>query len=177
MRVCFVCSGNICRSPSAEVVFADLVQAAGLDIEVDSAGTGGWHAGEEMDRRSRETLVSAGYRPGAHAAKQFTVPDLAARDVVVALDQGHLRELRRMARDEDERAKIVLLRSFDPSAVAAGELDVDDPYYGGADGFNRVLREIERASRGLLAALQHGGNSDGSRDSRELPQQEDRPPK
>ncbi|MGN6606857.1 MAG: low molecular weight protein-tyrosine-phosphatase [Jatrophihabitans sp.] len=156
MRICFVCSGNICRSPTAEVVLTALVEAEGLDVEIDSAGTGGWHAGEDMDDRSRRTLEGAGYTPARHTAKQFTPADFAARDLVVALDLGHLRELRRLAdRTADpaaSRAKLVLLRSFDPTADP-NDLDVPDPYYGGPDGFTEVLAQVERAADGLLASL------------------------
>ncbi len=159
MRVCFVCSGNICRSPSAEVVLSELVAQAGLtsEIEVDSAGTGDWHAGDDMDPRSRATLERHGYGPGAHRAKQFTAADFADRDLVVALDRGHLRHLtelaRRSADPEAALGSLVLLRSYDPAAVASDDLDVPDPYYGGPDGFDDVLAQIERACRGLLASL------------------------
>jgi protein-tyrosine phosphatase len=155
VRVCFVCSGNICRSPTAEVVFAVLAGQAGFEATTDSAGTGGWHVGQDMDRRSRATLETAGYTPALHGAKQFTAADFAERDVVVALDSGHLRELRSLAGRADEPdealAKIVLLRDFDPTAEPGS--DVADPYYGGQRGFEDVLEQIERASAGLLAHL------------------------
>jgi protein-tyrosine phosphatase len=157
VRVCFVCSGNICRSPTAEVVLRRLASEAGRSIAVDSAGTGDWHAGEEMDRRSRQTLVEAGYRPVAHVAKQFTAADFATRDLVVALDQGHVAQLFELAGQAEEpaeaRARIVLLREFDEAARATGDLDVGDPYYGGADGFSDVLHQVEAACAGLLAWL------------------------
>lgn len=151
MRVCFVCSGNICRSPTAEAVFVSMLEAAGIDgVEVDSAGTGDWHAGDDMDRRARSTLIAAGYGPPRHAARQFTPADFASRDLVVALDRGHearLTQLAALADDpESAREKIVLLRTYDPSA---DDLDVPDPYYDGPDGFVEVLRQIERACAGL----------------------------
>lgn len=162
MRVCFVCSGNICRSPTAEVVFGVLAAEAGLDVVVDSAGTGDWHAGDDMDRRSRATLVGGGYAPEVHTAKQFTPTDFADRDLVVALDNGHLRELRRLAAyaDDPERAaaSIVLLRDFDPTAEPGS--DVADPYYGGTRGFTDVLDQIERASAGLIDHLRAEGQQD-----------------
>jgi protein-tyrosine phosphatase len=160
VRVCFVCSGNICRSPTAEVVMAELADAAGLVIELDSAGTGDWHAGDDMDERSRSTLIGAGYRPSAHRAKQFTAADFATRDLVVALDRRHYAELGQLADlapdPREARAKIVLLRQFDPAARATGDLDVGDPYYGGSDGFTQVLADIERACAGLLTTLAAG---------------------
>lgn len=159
MKVCFVCSGNICRSPSAEVVFRVLAEQAAFDVVVDSAGTGDWHHGSEMDPRSRATLVAAGYTPAAHAAKQFRAHHFAERDVVVALDSGHLKALRHLARYADDpqaaAKSIVLLRDFDPEA-AEGDRDVADPYYGGAQGFEDVLAQIERGSAGLLAHLRQG---------------------
>lgn len=155
MRVCFVCSGNICRSPTAEAVFVSMLHAAGISgIDVDSAGTGDWHAGDDMDHRARATLLAHGYRPPRHAAKQFTASDFASRDLVVALDRGHEARLTRLAGLTDDpetaRDKIVLLRSYDPSA---DDLDVPDPYYDGPDGFVEVLRQIERACAGLRDRL------------------------
>ncbi len=120
------------------------------DVQVDSAGTGDWHAGDDMDRRARATLLAHGYRPPLHVAKQFTAADFAGRDLVVALDRGHearLAQLAGLTEDpEAAREKIVLLRSYDPSA---DDLDVPDPYYDGPDGFVEVLRQIERACAGL----------------------------
>jgi low molecular weight protein-tyrosine phosphatase len=157
VRVCFVCSGNICRSPTAEAVFAAMLRDAGVDdVTVDSAGLGDWHVGDDMDRRARATLVGHGYEHPRHAAKQFTAADFADRDLVVALDRGHVRRLQLLAGDAEDpdaaRAKIVLLRSYDPAADPA-DLDVADPYYGGSDGFVEVLHQVERACAGLLVAL------------------------
>jgi protein-tyrosine phosphatase len=156
VRICFVCSGNICRSPTAEAVFAAMAERAGLDVEVDSAGTGGWHAGDDMDRRSRATLEAAGYAFARHCAKQFTAEDFADRDLIVALDKGHRDVLWWLAAETDDpeaaRAKVVLLRSFDPSAPPHDQ-DVPDPYYGGRAGFTDVLAQIERACAGLVDAL------------------------
>lgn len=150
-RVCFVCSGNICRSPTAEAVFRRLVADAGLDgqVEVDSAGLGDWHVGEGADSRSAAALRARGYPAWEHRARQFTRADFAERDLVVALDGGHERDLRDLAPTEEDRDKVRLLRSYD-SAAGSGELDVPDPYYGGADGFERVLDLVEEACQGLL---------------------------
>ena len=156
MRICFVCSGNICRSPTAEAVLRTLADETGLDVQVDSAGTGGWHAGDDMDERSRATLESAGYRFDRHRAKQFTPAHFAERDLVVALDAGHRDVLWWLAAETADpdaaRGKIVMLRAFDPEAPPH-ELDVPDPYYGGPNGFEDVLDLIERACRGLLDEL------------------------
>jgi protein-tyrosine phosphatase len=155
-RVCFVCSGNICRSPTAEAVLRRQLTDAGLDrqVEVDSAGLGDWHVGEGADRRSAAALRRRGYPAWEHRARLFTPADFAERDLVVALDCGHERGLRALAPTAADRDKVRLLRSYDPEAAAgSGELDVPDPYYGGADGFEDVLDLVERACRGLLADL------------------------
>jgi low molecular weight protein-tyrosine phosphatase len=158
VRVCFVCSGNICRSPTAEVVLSSLLQAAGITgVEVDSAGTGGWHAGDDMDDRARRTLRRHGYQPGRHIARQFSVDDFDERDLVIALDQGHLSALTQLARlaadPSSALSSLVLLRCYDPSAVAEGDLDVPDPYYGGVEEFDLVIGQVERACAGLVARL------------------------
>jgi low molecular weight protein-tyrosine phosphatase len=156
-RVCFVCSGNICRSPTAEAVLRRRLADAGLAgvVEVDSAGLGDWHVGEAVDVRSAAALRTRGYPAWVHEAKQFR-PDLFAdRDLVVALDAGHERDLRALARTAADRAKIRMLRSYDPAAAAepAG-LDVPDPYYGGEGGFEHVLDLVEAACAGLLVEIQ-----------------------
>lgn len=157
-RVCFVCSGNICRSPMAEVVLSSLVHEAGLDalVEVDSAGTGDWHIGEHADRRAVSTLAEAGYDGSTHRARQFEPAWFAQRDLVIALDRGHYRTLRSWAPSDVDRAKVHLLRSFDPAIdpdSAAAALDVPDPYYDGAEAFRRVLQLIEASCVGLLERI------------------------
>jgi protein-tyrosine phosphatase len=152
-RVCFVCTGNICRSPMAEAVFHARVANAGLDglIEADSAGTGGWHEGEGADPRTMAVLEENGYGLD-HTARRFQPSWFSRLDLVVALDAGHLRALRRLAPTEQDAAKVRLLRSYDPAAYDA-DLDVPDPYYGGVDGFEECLEMVEAASSGLLAAV------------------------
>jgi protein-tyrosine phosphatase len=153
-RVCFVCTGNICRSPMAESVFRARVAEDGLDglVEVDSAGTGGWHEGDGADPRTVSVLEEQGYEgAGAHTARQFRSSWFSRLDLVIALDHGHLKALRRLAPTPEDAAKVRLLRSYDPSA--GDELDVPDPYYGGMDGFEECLEMVEAASEGLLAAV------------------------
>ncbi len=158
-RICFVCTGNICRSPMAEAVMRQLVEDAGLSdrVQVDSAGTDDWHVGDGADRRAVSTLRTAGYDGSAHRARVFDRRWFGERDLVVALDRGHLSELHAMTRDASERDKVALLRSFAEGADDRGDLDVADPYYGGDDEFATVLAQVEQACRGILDDLVHQG--------------------
>jgi low molecular weight protein-tyrosine phosphatase len=147
-RICFVCLGNICRSPIAEVVMRSLLEERGLTdrIEVSSAGTGDWHIGERADRRTLAVLERHGYDGSAHRARQFVADSFADCDLVVAMDQANVTTLRRLVGSEDS-AKVRLLREFDREATGP---DVPDPYYGGDQGFDEVLAMVEAACRGLL---------------------------
>lgn len=151
-RVCFVCTGNICRSPMAESVFRARLREAGLEgpVEVDSAGTDGWHEGDGADPRTVSVLRENGY-DGAHIARRFQPSWFSRLDLVIALDAGHLRALRRLAPTPEDAAKVRLLRAYDPAA--GDDLDVPDPYYGGMEGFEECLEMVEAASEGLLAAV------------------------
>ena len=157
VRVCFVCLGNICRSPTAHGVMERLVAEAGrTDLVIDSAGTGAWHAGELPDPRSREAAARRGYAL-THRARQFTADDLPRFDLVLAMDRQNLAHLERLAAAERARRPDVplptlrLLRSYD--ATAAAHAEVPDPYAGDAAGFDHVLDICERACRGLLGTL------------------------
>ena len=156
-RICFVCSGNICRSPMAEAVLRRLAADAGLGdrIAVDSAGTGEWHIGERADLRTLRALAATGYDAGSHRARQFEAAWFAALDLVIALDRGHERTLRSWAATDADRAKVRLLRSFDPAASAldGAGLDVPDPYYDDERAFADVLEQIEAACRGVLTEV------------------------
>jgi protein-tyrosine phosphatase len=152
-RVCLVCMGNICRSPMAEAVLRHQLDEAGLggEVAVESAGTGSWHVGEGADRRAMRALREGGYDL-QHRARQFE-PDWFNRyDLVIALDRMNLADLQEMAPDESTAKSLRLLRSYDPALEGAYEddLDVPDPYYGGGDGFARVLAMVESACRGLV---------------------------
>ncbi|MBX7082262.1 MAG: low molecular weight phosphotyrosine protein phosphatase [Nannocystaceae bacterium] len=153
LGVCFVCHGNICRSPTALAVMQVLVQRAGLQhaFSLDSAGVSDEHAGELPDRRSRSAGAARGYRLESRA-RRFERDDFARFDAVIALDHDNARRLRALAPDEAARAKLRLLREFDPEQPGAH--DVPDPWYGGAEGFELVLDLCERACAGLLAHLQ-----------------------
>jgi protein-tyrosine phosphatase len=154
-RVLFVCLGNICRSPTAEAVMRGLVAERGLDsqVEVDSAGTGSWHIGNPPDHRATEAAASRGVELGG-AARQVSQADLEAFDWVIAMDRENLEDLRALRTGAEGEAEPALLRSFDPDAVAAGDLDVPDPYYGGSEGFEIVLDVVERGCDGLLAEIE-----------------------
>jgi protein-tyrosine phosphatase len=158
MRLLFVCMGNICRSPTAEAVMRDLLRREGLEdaIAIDSAGTGGWHAGEPPDRRSTAAAHARGIVMDG-AARQVAAEDFATHDLLLAADARNVAELRAVAPDAEAAARVRLLREFDPEAVAAGDLDVPDPYYGGLRGFEHVLDLVERACAGLLATLRAEG--------------------
>jgi protein-tyrosine phosphatase len=148
MKICFVCLGNICRSPTAHGVMARLVDDAGLAdaITIDSAGTAAYHVGELPDPRSREAARQRGFAL-THRARQFVVADFARFDLVLAMDRQNLMSLHKLAGSRP--GQIALLRSFDPMAEADAE--VPDPWHGGADGFETVLDQCERACAGVLA--------------------------
>ena len=145
LHVTFICSGNICRSPMAEKMFAHQIDERGLSgaVRVSSAGTGGWHAGEPADSRTNRVLRERGY-PTAHSAAQVDDDHLSA-DLVIALGRNHLRMLRELGVPEDN---IRMLRSFDPRS-GAHALDVEDPYYGEHEDFVDVFTVIEAALPGL----------------------------
>ena len=150
-RVLMVCLGNICRSPTAEAMLRAKVHAAGLDdrIEVDSAGTADYHVDSPPDRRA----VAHGERRGLKMAhlrgRQVERADFERFDLVLAMDEDNLANLRRL-RPPGAHAKLALLMSYAPQA---GSREVPDPYYGGADGFERVLDLVDAACEGLLANL------------------------
>jgi protein-tyrosine phosphatase len=152
VRICFVCLGNICRSPTAEAVMQRLVDDAGLGarITLDSAGTGGWHAGEPADPRTRAAADARGIAIH-HRARRFVAADLDRFDLVLAMDRDNLDVIRRMIGGR-ATPTAQLLRAFDPQAPEGAE--VPDPYAGGASGFEHVLDLCERACRGLIAYVQ-----------------------
>ena len=151
MRLLFVCLGNICRSPTAEGVMRHLLEEEGLtdEIELDSAGTGGWHIGKPPDKRATKAARTRGITLEGEG-RRISREDFDRFDLILPLDRENLVNVLALAPDEEAREKVRLLREFDAEAVGAGDLDVPDPYYGGAAGFENVLELVERASRGLL---------------------------
>lgn len=156
-RVMTVCTGNICRSPMAQIVLRDRLAAAGLDerVVVDSTGVSDEEYGNPVDPRARRVLAAHGYPTGdGHRARQVRADQLAERDLVLAMTARHAQALRTLANGTD--VDIRMYRSFDPDApqVPAGGsesvLDVDDPWYGDQDGFEVCLTEIEAAADGIV---------------------------
>jgi protein-tyrosine phosphatase len=156
-RVLFVCLGNICRSPTAEGTMRALVREAGMEqqIELDSAGTGSWHVGGAPDERATAAAAARGIALEG-AARQVSAADFDDFNLMIAMDSANLGDLRELAGDDEQRAKVRLLREFEPDGDGSGDLDVPDPYYGPGDGFERVLDMVEASCRGLLAQIEAG---------------------
>ena len=153
VRICFVCLGNICRSPTAEGIFRHLISERGLTgaVAIDSAGTGAWHVGKPPDPRTVAEAARRGVELDGRA-RQFESADFARFDYVIAMDASNAEDLASSAPDAASREKIRLLRSFDASSPTGAS--VPDPYYGGARGFEEVFHICEVACEGLLAHLE-----------------------
>lgn len=151
VRVLFVCMGNICRSPTAQGVFRQLVHQAGLAdrIEIDSAGTHAYHVGEPPDTRAAQAARRRGIELHDIRARRATVADFSAFDYVLAMDQDNLRHLLDLCPPQ-LTSRVRLFMDFAPEAPLR---EVPDPYYGGPSGFDRVLDLVESASAGLLADI------------------------
>ncbi len=149
--ICFVCLGNICRSPTAEGIFQHLVTEAGLQswFYVDSAGTADYHIGELANSRSREVAAKHGVHLHSRA-QQLRAENLEEFDLIVAMDHENYRDILLLDRKKRYTAKVVLLRSFDPEP---DHLAVPDPYFGGMAGFEKVFDILYRSCAGLLSVL------------------------
>jgi protein-tyrosine phosphatase len=152
MKVLFVCFGNNCRSPTAEGVFRHLLaqEAPELRVEIDSAGTAGYHIGHAPDLRSQRAAHARGIDLSGLRARQVSVEDFLRFDLILAMDRDNLEELESM-RPAESRARVQLFLEYAPEL---GRTEVPDPYYGDTRGFEEVLNLSEAASRGLIAALQ-----------------------
>ena len=159
MKICFVCQGNIIRSPLAENIFRHLVEEQNLigKYQLDSAGTSAYHTGEAPDRRMRQVAAEHGFVYTGRA-KQFRREDLKTCDLIVVMDNNNRRILESMAGDQPQLNKIRMMREFDPQGD--GAMDVPDPYYGGLDGFEDTFQIVKRSCKGLLEALENGLNPD-----------------
>jgi protein-tyrosine phosphatase len=155
IKVCFVCLGNIVRSPLAENMFRYLVNETGLNdkYEAESAGTSAWHIGEVPDSRMRRVAASHGFEYSG-SARQFNSQDFNRFDLIIAMDTSNRKSLLSLAKSPEHQRKIYQMRTFDPEG--GPDMAVPDPYYGGIDGFEVVYRIIERSCRGLLEALENG---------------------
>ncbi len=131
-----------------------LVREAGMEseVELDSAGTGGWHVGSPPDERATAAAAGRGIALEGKA-RRVSASDFEDFDLMIAMDSANLSDLRELAGDEEQRAKVRLLREFEPDGEGSGELDVPDPYYGSGDGFERVLDMVEASCRGLLGQI------------------------
>ena len=148
-EICFVCLGNICRSPLAEGVFQALINEKGLENQIitHSAGTGHWHVGSPPDARMRATARKKGVQLTSRA-QQIQPGDIRRFDLVLAMDQSNLEAMEYMCSPEAAAKKLRLFRSFDPEAN--GDLDVPDPYYGGGGGFEQVFQIVHRTCPPIL---------------------------
>jgi protein-tyrosine phosphatase len=147
--ILFVCTGNICRSPSAEAVFRHKVKEKGISLTIDSAGTTGSHAREKPDHRAQKIGIERGYSFDKIKARKVMIEDFTKFDLVLAMDEHNVKELKKLA-PEYLHEKIQLFLEY---ADNFEELEVPDPYYGGARGFKFVLDLVEDASNGLLEKL------------------------
>lgn len=153
-RVLFVCLGNICRSPAAEGIFKHMVEEHGMEhrIEVDSAGTSGYHDGELADRRMRRHGELRGYKFDS-LSRKFTLEDYNDFDIILAMDDSNYHNILKLAPDLESRDKVHRMINF------SQDLDHDhvpDPYYEGADGFELVMDILEDACEGLLKQIKKG---------------------
>lgn len=150
-RILFVCLGNICRSPAAEMIFKKRVTATGRsqEFEIDSAGTIGHHQGSPPDPRMAEALRQKGY-PVEGSARQIQATDLENFDLIVTMDETNLADVRRLDTTAELHSKIRPFMSF---CRHHDDLRVPDPYYGGQRGFDHVIRLLEDGCEGILAAL------------------------
>lgn len=152
VSVLFVCMGNICRSPMAEGAFRQMLESVGLAEKVyaDSAGTHSYHIGASPDMRSQVTALRRGVDLRKLRARQVTEADFAAFDYVLAMDQDNLRHLLALCRSAESQSRVQLFLNFAPQLP---EREVPDPYYGGPDGFERVMDLVEAAAQGLLVHI------------------------
>jgi protein-tyrosine phosphatase len=148
-RILFFCMGNICRSPTAEGIMRAKLKAAGMDVEVDSAGTHGYHIGAPPDERSQEHALKRGYDLSSLRARKLVAADFERFDLVLAMDADNIANAERLC-PPAQRHRLQLLMDYAPHT---GRRHVPDPYYGGEAGFEEVLDLVEAACDGLVASL------------------------
>jgi protein-tyrosine phosphatase len=148
-RILFVCLGNICRSPAAEAILRAKARERGLDVYIESAGTGGWHIGDAADARMQRAAAKRGYDLSYKRARQVDLSDYYTFDLFLAMDLQNQSELLAMA-PHDRICDIRLFLDF----ADLGVFETPDPFYGGAPGFERVLDLLEEGAEGLLDYLE-----------------------
>jgi protein-tyrosine phosphatase len=150
MKVLMVCLGNICRSPMAEGILQHKVDQAGLNVEVDGCGTGGWHAGESPDGRAQSTMAANGIDISGLRARQFSKSDFANFDVIYTMDDSNYHDIIALADSTEDELKVrMILNESDPNS----NTPVPDPYYGGHDGFESVFQLLDAACDKIVAQL------------------------
>ncbi|NNE30193.1 MAG: low molecular weight phosphotyrosine protein phosphatase [Saprospiraceae bacterium] len=150
MKILMVCLGNICRSPLAEGIMKEIVQREGIDWEIDSAGTGAWHAGETPDPRSVEVSRRNGIHIADQRARQFTAEDFSVFDYILAMDASNFRDILKLAPTEDARQKVEMIMNY---AYPGENRRVPDPYYGGPSGFDDVFELLTHGCEAVLRQL------------------------
>ena len=151
IKICFVCLGNICRSPLAQGVFKTLTEKENCQdlVQIESAGTGNWHIGKPPDKRMQATALKNGVVLNS-LARQFQSEDFDRFDLIIAMDKTNLTDLSILCPPSIVKTKLKLFRSFDPKNFATKPLDVPDPYYGGEEGFDHVFEIVHRTSPNIL---------------------------
>ncbi len=150
LKILMVCLGNICRSPMAEGILKHKAKDQGLNIFVDSAGTGGWHSGDHPDRRAVQTAKKFGVDISKQIARKFSQRDFDEFDFIFVMDHANLRDVLKLARNERDSVKVKLLLELDEPG---SNREVPDPWYGGDDGFTDVFKMMDKACDSLLISL------------------------
>ncbi|MBW7868171.1 MAG: low molecular weight phosphotyrosine protein phosphatase [Brumimicrobium sp.] len=155
MKILMVCLGNICRSPMADGLLRKKVKDNNLDVEVDSAGTGGWHAGESPDPRMQKTAAKNGVPIHELVARQFQVSDFDTFDRIYVMDRSNYTNVLKLARNDKDKEKVDLLLNL---SFPGEDREVPDPYFGGQDGFQEVFEMLDDATTILINELEENGN-------------------
>ena len=150
MKVLMVCLGNICRSPMADGLLRKKILEQGLDVLVDSAGTSGYHIGEQPDQRMRQTAKNLGVNIDDLRARQFVVSDFDEFDLIYAMDKSNRNNILQLARNEEDKKKVkLILNEIQPGC----DLEVPDPYFGGEQGFIDVFNMLDKATEQIIEKL------------------------